>query len=133
MVKVAVLPASSDPDSLIREKGASEFLKFTRSAVPLVEYQLTRLKERNRVDQAEGRLRYMAEALALLRQVNNLVERDYYLKQVAEEIGVAEEALRSELKKYPGKVNEVNNLVLKDQTNNNNQLRINAAEKLLLS
>ncbi len=133
-VRVAELPAGSDPDSLIREKGAAEFLKFTRSAVPLVEYQLSRLKERNRVDQAEGRLRYMSEALTLLRQVNNLVERDYYLKQVAEETGVSEEALRSELKKYPGKGSDVNNLVLKDQTNNNNnQIRINAAEKLLLS
>ncbi len=132
-VKVAVLPAGSDPDSLIREKGAEEFLKIIRSAAPLVEYQLSRLKERNRVDQAEGRLRYMSEALALLRQINNLVERDYYLKQVAEEIGVSEEALRGELKKYPGKGNDVNNLVLKDQTNNNNQIRINAAEKLLLS
>lgn len=133
MVRVAELPAGSDPDSLIREKGAAQFLKLIGNAAPLVEYQLSKIKERSKTAPDEGRLRYMAEALALLQQVANLVERDFYLKKVAEEIGVSEEALRGELKKSGKKGNHVNNLVVKDQTNNINQIRVSAAEKLLLS
>lgn len=132
-VRVAELPAGSDPDSLIREKGAAQFLKLTVNAAPLVEYQLAKIKERSGTAPDEGRLRYMAEALVLLNQVANLVERDFYLKKVAEEIGVSEEALRGELKKSGKKGNDVNNLVLKDQTININQIRVSAAEKLLLS
>ncbi len=133
MVRVAELPAGSDPDSLIREKGAAQFLKLIGNAAPLVEYQLFKLKERSGSAPDEGQLRYMAEALALLQLVTNLVERDFYLKKLAEEIGVSEEALRGELKKTTKKGNHVNNLVLKDQTNNINQIRVSAAEKLLLS
>lgn len=133
LVRVAELPAGSDPDSLIRKKGAPEFMSLITGAAPLVEYQLSKLKEHTGTDTTEGRLRYLSEALSLLRQVTNLVERDFYLKQVAEEMGASEDSLRSELRKYGKKGNHVNNLVLKDQTNNINQTRAPAEEKILLA
>ena len=76
---------------------------------------------------------YTAEALGLLSRVSNLAERDYYLKRLAEELNVSEDALRGEWKKHRQKDSGVNNLSSKDQTNNINQLGVNPAEKMLIS
>ncbi|MEW5784652.1 MAG: DNA primase [Bacillota bacterium] len=132
-VRVAELPAGSDPDSLIRTAGAAALTDLVQNAQYLLEYQLRILKSRYNPAVPEGRLRYMEEALALLAQVSNLAERDIYLKRLAEELHVSEEALRGELKKHRQKGGGVNNLSLKDQTNNINQLRVNPAEKMLVS
>ena len=133
LVQVADLPAGSDPDSLIREKGADVFRELVQNARPLVEHQLDTLKKRCDPASEEGRLHYMTEAVSLLGSLSSLVEQDFYLKRMAEELGISEAALRGELRRKRGKPGVVHNLSLKDQTNNINQIKVNRAEKMLVS
>lgn len=133
MVEVAEMPPGSDPDSMIREGDAASFIDLTRNATPLLDYQLEKSKKGLDITLPQERLQYMKEALAVLSQVRDLIERDIYLKRLSEEIGVSEEALRGEIKKYSHKVAGNNNMALNDQTNNNINNRINPAEKLLVS
>jgi DNA primase len=130
-VQVLDLPVGSDPDSLIREAGAEALLELIRCAKPLVEYQLELLKKRCNPALEEGRIRYIEEALSLLGTLSSPVERDLYLKRMAEELGVSEGALRDEIKTKRQKGSAVHNLPLKDQTNN--QIKVNPAEKILVS
>ena len=103
LVQVAELPEGSDPDSLIRKQGADAFKIFVEKSVPLIEYRLIRLRERYDLKTEVGRLRYIEELMPFLVTAVNQVERDYYLKKAAEEIGVEEAGLRGELKKFERK------------------------------
>ncbi len=132
-VQVLDLPPGSDPDDLIREAGAGAFRELANRAKPLVEYQLGLLKRRCNPAVEEGRLRYIEEALALLGALSSPVERDLYLKRMAEELGVSEGALRDEIKQKRQKGGTGHNLALKDQTNNISQIKVNPAEKMLVS
>jgi DNA primase len=133
LVQVVDLPAGSDPDDLIRKEGAAAFREMLQNAKPLVDYQLDFLKKRCGPATEEGRLHYMQEALSLLAALSSPVERDLYLKRMAEELGVSEAALREEVGKGRQKGTAVHNLSLKDQTNNINQIRVYPADKMLVS
>jgi len=135
LVEVADLPEDSDPDELIRQHGASFFKEILARAKPLSEYRLEVLKRRYDPSSEESRLRFLEEALLMLREMPNLVERDIYLQRVAEELGVSEGAVRRELQRQlkSQRVSGKHNLLLKDQTKNINQVKANPAEKMLLS
>ncbi|MFQ5674362.1 MAG: DNA primase, partial [bacterium] len=92
-VFVADLPEGHDPDSLIREKGAPQFLKQVESAANLFDYKLTRLLSQpteNRNDE----IRSLLDSLA---KVKDNIQRSLLLTRVAERLGISEKILWSEL------------------------------------
>lgn len=135
LVKVAELPEDSDPDGLIRKQGISFFEGIVDGAKPLAEYRLDILKRRHSPASEESRLRFLEEALTVLREIPNLVERDLYLKRVAEELGASEGAVRRELQRQlkSRRGGSGYNLPGKDQTKNINRVKAHPAEKMLLS
>lgn len=138
-VRVARLPEGTDPDDFIRRYGVRQFEEevLTR-AMPLVDYQLDRIKQSYNLANVEDRLRYSREAVKTLASIDNEVERREYLKKIAEEISISEEALNIELRKHirrqrrskrklPGEEREV---ALEDTVRSSAAL---AAERELLS
>lgn len=135
-VKVAELPAQTDPDSLIRTQGAAVFAELLDRAVLLVDYQLKRVRDQLDISSEEGRLDYLAAVLPVLQAIPNLMEQEIYIKKVAEELGLAENSLRTEMKRFSRsagtKTGSVYNLYIKDQTKYN-YVKISPAEKMLLA
>lgn len=99
LVRVAEMPAGTDPDSYIREKGADSFKDLLDKARPLMEYRLAVLKEKYDLSSEKGRIDYTEELMTFLNAAVNQVEQDHYLKKAAEVLNVEEEALRQELKR----------------------------------
>lgn len=134
LVEVADLPEGSDPDGLIRQRGAVCFEEIIARARPLAEYRLEVLKRDLDPASEESRLRFLEGALLMLQDISNLVERDVYLKRVAEELSVSEGALRRELmrRQKSQKTGRSHNLLRKDQTKIN-QIKTSPAERILLS
>ena len=134
LVEVADLPEGNDPDGLIRQRGAAYFEETIARAKPLAEYRLEVLKRRHDPASEESRLHFLEGALLMLQDIPNLVERDIYLKRVAEELGVSEGAVRRELMRQQKsqRAGRGHNLLIKDQTKIN-QIKTNPAEKILLS
>ncbi|MCC7201323.1 MAG: DNA primase [Nitrospirae bacterium] len=99
--KVLLLPAGEDPDSYIRKAGKASFLELVNGAKGIIEFEIDRIIEKpsklNQSDSIGGRVRVADECLALIRKVNNRIEKDYYLKKVARDLRTSEEVLRSEL------------------------------------
>ncbi len=134
LVEVADLPEGSDPDGLIRQRGAACFEETIAQARPLAGYRLEILKRNYDPASEESRLRFLEGALLMLRDISNLVERDIYLKQVAEALAVSEGAVRRELMRQQKRQRSGSdhNLLVKDQTKIN-QVKTSPAEKILLS
>ena len=133
LVHVAELPEGSDPDDFIREKGMEAFLKVIGQATPLTEYRLAQLKKRYDLAEPVGRREYLEELTGILVATTNTVEKDYYLKKAAEELGIDENALRSELKKRQTKGNRYQQAGKKEISENQQKINIKLAEKILIS
>jgi DNA primase len=133
LVQVADLPEGSDPDSYIREHGAKAFIQLIDSAKPLIEYRLQQLKKRYDLASDKGRIDYIEELMPFLIAAVNEVEQDFYLKKASEELGVVEDALRSELKKRQRKGSRYKNTGNNEQPDKEEKITIRPAEKILLS
>jgi len=133
LVQVAELPEGSDPDVFIRENGKEAFQEITGNACPLIEYRLMQLRKRYDLTSDRERRDYTDELMEVLQSTANYVEQNYYLKRAAEELGVDEDALRSELNKRGRRINRFREAGKMDIPENKQKINIKPAEKILLS
>ncbi len=137
LVKVAEFPEGFDPDSYIRSKGKEAFKDIINKSRPLTEYRLQNLKEKYNLNQPEEKMLFIKDMLPIIASLNNMLEREEYLKRLAEDLEVSEEALRTEVKKNikkPRKTEKNGNILRKtEQTNYIREEEIEPAEKVILS
>jgi DNA primase len=77
------LPAEHDPDSFIRENGPEAFEASVKQAVPLSRQILAHAATDCDLDNAEGRVRLLAQALPLIAQLPEGGLRDQILQELA--------------------------------------------------
>jgi DNA primase len=97
-LRVGVLPEGKDPDDLART--APDDLKARiASAKPLLEFVIDAIAQRfvGRLEGPDGRRRFLAEALPLLRDEPDLLTRELYLGTLSRHSGLDQETLRAEL------------------------------------
>ncbi len=98
-VRVAALPQGDDPDTFVRREGAEAFRGLINGAKEIFDYKLCILKSRHNVSAASGKDAVAAEMLSTINKFQSAVVRSEYLRVLAGEINVPEEALIEELKK----------------------------------
>jgi DNA primase len=96
--KVLTLPAGLDPDDLIR-RDPGEWAALVSQATPVVDYLLNRLGERHDLTGAVGKREAVDEAMDVIRDVADPVEREHYLQRLAALVAVPESALRQLLRR----------------------------------
>ncbi len=133
LVQVADLPADTDPDNYIREKGPENFKNLIDNARPLMEYRLEQLKRKFNLQSDKGRIDYTEELMPFLLAAVNQVEQDYYLKRAAEEMDINEDALRSELKKRRTSSSRYKETGQKELFEERQEIKIRLEEKIIIS
>ncbi len=133
LVQVADLPADTDPDNYIKEKGPENFKNLIDNARPLMEYRLEQLKKRFDLQSDKGRIDYTEELMSFLFAAVNQVEQDFYLKRAAEEMDINEDALRSELKKRRIRGNRYKEAGQKEPIEEQQIIKIRLEEKIIIS
>jgi DNA primase len=98
---VTVLPEGLDPDDVSR-KDPELFRRLLLEATPLLQFLIDRVRETSRLDQSEGRLRFLQRTAALIAEEPDPVRREVYLSEVAGSAGVDPAFLREKLP-APGK------------------------------
>jgi DNA primase len=93
-VRVVMLPAGSDPDSFIRERGAQAFAALLECSISAIEYRLEREAERlQRGFQSPARV--AREAEAIIRRMTPQMEWDRWRVWIARRLQVSEHELRN--------------------------------------
>ena len=87
-VRVVRLPVGEDPDSFVRRHGPDSVLELERQARPLVEFAVEQCLNGAEQASVEERMRRVDEALRILAKVSNPIEKEEYMKQVAERLGI---------------------------------------------
>jgi len=93
---VTVLPEGLDPDDVAR-KEPELFRRLLADAKPLLEFLIDRVRATSRLDQSEGRLRFLQRTAALIAEEPDPVRREVYLSEVAGSAGVDPAFLREKL------------------------------------
>jgi DNA primase len=101
---VTVLPEGMDPDDVAR-KEPDVLRRLLAEARPLLEFLIDRVRETSRLDQSEGRTRFLQRTAALIAEEPDPVRREVYLSQVAASAGVDPTFLREKLP-APGKATQ---------------------------
>lgn len=135
-VKILPLPQGEDPDSFLQKEGKDKFLALVEKALPWVEYSLSRILAS--YQPGENKSAIVERVLPVLVKIKNQVERDEYIRFLAEKLLVREDALRGELARFNrglqrGKMRNKEEKI----RNNNNDYRIDmpssTTERVLLN
>lgn len=98
-LKIMHLADGKDPDEIIKTQGKERMKKIINAAVNDTEFALNEARARFDITTDDGRLGYLNEAVSVLADVSNAIERDIYLSKLSSELGVDKVALEQQIKK----------------------------------
>src|SRR5882762_3792345 len=94
-VEITVLPKDTDPDDLAR-KDPESLRGLLKSAEPVVEFVIDAIAARSDLTGADGRRRFLADALPIVAGEPDALARELYLGTLSKLTGLEQEVLRRE-------------------------------------
>jgi DNA primase len=98
-VKIATLEKGHDPDSFLRKFGKEKFDEIIKKSKSLFTYKLNILQGRANNQEPESKAETIKEMLSTINRVRNAIIKAEYIKLLAQELSVREDAVWEELKK----------------------------------
>lgn len=95
-VRIVLLPAGQDPDLVMRADPA-DWEKRVEEALPVLEYILNRIAQEADLTTAKGKAEAVRQALPLLSEVHDPVERGHYVQRLAHLVQAEERAILAQL------------------------------------
>lgn len=105
-VRVVPLPDGLDPDDVIKKLGAEEYRKCLDSAMPLIDYKMKVARMGYDLNKPEDKVKYVGDALKVVRSAESAAERELLLKNLRDETGISFEALSRDLQQVPAERQE---------------------------
>ena len=127
-VKIVSLPQGFDPDLFVRRNGIQSFKEKVQEAKGLFDYKLGVLKSHYNSKETEGKAKIAHQMLESINKFKNAVLKSEYIKRLAQELDVKEDALLQEARK----IKEQKTYAPEELKINKKALNINPTEKLLL-
>ena len=127
-VRVVSLSKGFDPDLFVRRNGPESFKEKIDGACNLFDYKLGVLKSRYDSKEIEGKAKISSLMLETIAKLKNAVLKSEYIKKLAQDLDIGEDALLQEIKK----VKEQRPYVDSRDALNKKTLNINPTEKLLI-
>lgn len=88
-----------DPDDLAREN-PSQWRKAVKSSISVYEFMMRASLKQHDAESPEGKRKIVNQLAPVFSQISHAVERDYYIKKLAEALSVKEAALQVDLQKF---------------------------------
>ena len=129
-VKVVSLPEGLDPDEVINQFGPQGYQTCLDKALPLTEYKIAYIKKQNDMNTADGKAKFVNEALDLVAQMPDQIVRDIYLSLVAKHADMNKDFLRRELEVKVVKWAEEKQKMLEEANRQAQEKAVSDAEKL---
>jgi len=101
-VLIVTIPPPHDPDSFIKEHGASGFKKLVAEAPGFFEFYLDRLCKINDPASDRGRVAIVQAMGESLQKTDSPVQFDLHAQKTALRLGVSSDAVRAAFKKFAG-------------------------------
>ncbi|MEJ8547999.1 DNA primase [Brevibacillus borstelensis] len=97
VVRIAPLPPGTDPDEYIRQHGAEAFSQqVLLQAMPVTAFRLKHLRDKHVIQDETDQKQFIEKAIEIVNELDSPVERDLYLRQLAEEHSLTLDAIKWE-------------------------------------
>jgi DNA primase len=128
-VKIATLEKDHDPDSFLRKFGRDNFDQAIKKSKSLFTYKLDILKDKFNSTEPESKAETIKEMLSTINRVRNAIVKAEYIKLLAQELSVKEDAVWEELKKI--KKDRISHRAESMEHGTKKPIDISPAEKIL--
>ncbi len=101
-VRVVTVPNAKDPDEFMKahgDKGPAMFRVLLERSAGDIDYKLDLLKEKHNVSQPQGKIDYLNEAIQIIAQSANAIERDIYITRLSQMLDVQKSAIEQQMHK----------------------------------
>ncbi|WP_033828390.1 DNA primase [Bacillus andreraoultii] len=99
LVQVAVIPDAKDPDEYIRVHGNAFVNKVIGTSLTFMAFKMKYYRQGKNLQNEGDRLIYIEQVLKDIAAMENAIERDVYLRQIAEEFSISLDALKQQQRK----------------------------------
>ena len=96
-VKVLQVPDGKDPDEYIKHNGSLEFGKLLINAVSYMDFQIKCARRKYSMNDSEQKMLFTREAAELISNLSSPIERDMYIKKIADDTGISKHAVEEEI------------------------------------
>jgi DNA primase len=97
LVKIAKMPDGLDPDDYIRKYGAETFLtNVIGTSLTIMSFKMDYFRRGKNLQDEGERMQYIEEVLQEISSLKKAVERDHYLRQLANEFSLSLDALKQQ-------------------------------------
>ncbi|MBU3699529.1 MAG: DNA primase [Candidatus Kapabacteria bacterium] len=98
-VRCVVLPAGTDPDSLVRDKGADALRTLIDQGMTWLTYQVDRLRSKGQLDDATQQAKAVRTMLEWIASVPDTLRHPFLIRDVADAFRLNEQVLSQELQR----------------------------------
>ncbi|MEE0264587.1 MAG: DNA primase [Acutalibacteraceae bacterium] len=101
-VRVVTVPNAKDPDEFMKahgDKGPAMFRVLLERSAGDIDYKLDLLKEKYNISQPQGKVDYLNEAIKIIAQSANAIERDIYITRLSDALDVQKSAIEQQMNK----------------------------------
>ncbi len=98
-VHILELPEGKDPDEFIKKNSAQLFIDQVKKAKTISEYRIEKLKKKYDIKNDTQKIEYLGECVNILLGVKGSIERDFLVNKLANETGIAPQAIETEINK----------------------------------
>lgn len=96
--RVLHMEGAKDPDEYLQKFGATRFQMLLDGASDVITHELGSLKQRCDLESPEGKIEYLKQAVNILSDIQNPLERDVYAGMISRETGVLPETVASQIR-----------------------------------
>lgn len=138
-VEIVILPDQLDPDDFIRKYGVDSFVQTVEKPHAYMAFMMMYARRNKNFQFENDTLQYIQEVLEQLVGRSSPIERDLYIKELAKETKVSEEAIYAQFRKLDAdyaknyKRVEQKNKIFTSNIQTKNLTATDRAERLLLS
>lgn len=100
MVRVLELPKDTDPDGLLKIRGAEGFRQLLPTSVSLIDFKLRALLKKYDLFDPQGKVKAVEELLPVIWSIDNQIEKDYLLTQIADKVNISRQVVERELAQF---------------------------------
>lgn len=98
-VRILRMQDAKDPDEFLKKYGADRFRLLLEQSTNHVEYELSSLRAKYRLETDDERVAFLQEAAGVIAALHSAVEREIYGARAAEAAGISAQAMQVEVKK----------------------------------
>ncbi len=95
LVKIIVLPNGQDPDEFLTANGAEAMQKMIDQSIGGLEFKLNYIKKHSNLNDKVGKTEYLNQIVDLMATIPTPGERALYLQDIANNLGIDKEDLKS--------------------------------------